>query len=46
MYVHVIDLSSLNMGPENYKGIPETPVPDDAIIVDNFTTFACKWSPC
>ncbi len=46
LYVHVMDLSSLNMGPENYKGIPETPVPDDAVIVDNFTTFACKWSQC
>jgi len=46
LYVHVMDLSSLNMGPENYQGIPETPVPEDAILVDNFTTFACKWMEC
>ena len=46
LYVHVMELSALNMGPENYKGIPDTPVPEDAILVDNFTTFACKWSPC
>lgn len=37
LYLHVMDLSSLNMGPENYKGIPETPVPADAILVTDFT---------
>ena len=37
LYLHVMDLSSLNLGPENYQGIPDTPVPDDAILVTDFT---------
>jgi len=36
LYIHVMDLSSLNLGPENYKGIPDTPVPDDAVLVTDF----------
>ncbi|MBT8442029.1 MAG: PD40 domain-containing protein [Gammaproteobacteria bacterium] len=34
---HVMDLSSLNLGAENYQGIPATPVPDDAMLVTDFT---------
>ena len=37
LFNHVMDLSSLNLGPENYKGIPDTPVPDDAVLVTDFT---------
>jgi Tol biopolymer transport system component len=37
LYTHVMDLSSLNLGPENYKGIPETPVPENAILITDFT---------
>jgi len=37
LFTHVMDLSSLNLGPENYKGIPDTPVPDDAVLVTDFT---------
>jgi dipeptidyl aminopeptidase/acylaminoacyl peptidase len=37
LYAHVMDLSSLNLGPENYKGIPETPVPENAILITDFT---------
>ena len=37
LFTHVMDLSSLNLGAENYKGIPETRVPDDAILVTDFT---------
>lgn len=33
----VMDVSSLNLGPEAYKGIPATPVPDNAVIVTDFT---------
>jgi hypothetical protein len=33
LYIHVMDLSSLNLGPENFKGIPDTPVPDDAVLI-------------
>jgi hypothetical protein len=32
-----MDLSSLNLGPENYKGIPATPVPENAILITDFT---------
>jgi len=32
-----MDLSSLNLGQENYAGIPEAPVPDDAMLVNDFT---------
>lgn len=37
LYSHVMDLSSLNLGPENYAGIPETPVPEGAVLVTDFT---------
>ncbi len=37
LYTHVMDLSSLNLGPENYKGIPDTPVPENALLVTDFT---------
>jgi Tol biopolymer transport system component len=37
LYSHVMDLSSLKLGPENYKGIPETPVPANAVLVTDFT---------
>jgi Tol biopolymer transport system component len=37
LYSHVMDLSSLKLGPENYKGIPETPVPTNAVLVTDFT---------
>lgn len=37
LYTHVMDLSSLNLGPENYKGIPDTPVPEGAVLVTDFT---------
>lgn len=30
--VHVMDVSSLNLGPDHYKGIPDTPVPENAVI--------------
>jgi len=33
LYIHVMDLSSLNLGPENYKGVPDTPVPDNAVLI-------------
>ncbi|CAG0939734.1 hypothetical protein GPROT2_00709 [Gammaproteobacteria bacterium] len=32
--VYVMDVSSLGLGPGNYKGIPATPVPDNAVIAD------------
>ena len=37
LYTHVMDLSSLNLGPEYYKGIPDTPVPEHAVLVTDFT---------
>jgi len=37
LYVHVMDLSSLNLGPEYNKGIPDTPVPEDAVLITDFT---------
>jgi len=37
LYSHVMDLSSLKLGPENYQGIPETPVPANAVLVTDFT---------
>jgi Tol biopolymer transport system component len=36
LYIHVMDLSSLNLGPKNYTGIPDTPVPEDAVLVTDF----------
>jgi hypothetical protein len=29
-----MDVSSLNLGPENYQGIPSTEVPEGAVIAD------------
>ena len=37
LYSHVMDLSSLRLGPENYKGIPDTPVPPGAVRVSDFS---------
>ena len=37
LYSHVMDLSSLKLGSENYRGIPETPVPANAVLVTDFT---------
>ncbi len=37
LYSHVMDLSSLKLGVENFKGIPATPVPADAVLVTDFT---------
>ena len=37
LYIHVMDLSSLQLGPENYRGIPETPVPEGAKLVTDFS---------
>jgi len=25
-----------DLGPENFKGIPDTPVPDDAVLITDF----------
>jgi len=33
----VMDMSSLNLGPENYKGIPDTVKPADPVLVTDFT---------
>jgi len=33
-----MDMSSLNLGPENYKGIPETRKPADPILVTDFNS--------
>jgi Tol biopolymer transport system component len=35
---YIMDVSSLNLGPENYKGIPATPVPADAVLVTDFNS--------
>ncbi len=37
LYMHVMDLSSLNLGPKYFKGIPDTPVPENAVLVTDFT---------
>ncbi len=37
LYVHVMDLSSLNLGPEYNRGIPDTPVPEGAVLITDFT---------
>ncbi len=37
LFTHVMDLSSLNLGSEHYKGIPDTPVPENAMLVTDFT---------
>jgi len=37
LFTHVMDLSSLNLGAENYKGIPNTPVPENAVLITDFT---------
>lgn len=34
----VMDVSSLNLGPENYKGIPATVVPDNPLLVTDFNS--------
>jgi hypothetical protein len=35
--LYVMDVSSLNLGPEHYDGIPETSVPADALLITDFT---------
>jgi len=37
LFTHVMDLSSLNLGAENYEGVPDTPVPENAVLVTDFT---------
>jgi dipeptidyl aminopeptidase/acylaminoacyl peptidase len=37
LFTHVMDLSSLNLGAENYKGIPDTPLPENVVLVSDFT---------
>ena len=38
LMTHVMDLSSLRLGPENYRGIPATPVPENPeLLVTDFT---------
>jgi hypothetical protein len=33
---YVMDVSSLDLGPADYAGIPDTPVPADAVLVTDF----------
>lgn len=35
---YVMDVSSLNLGPENYKGIPETRKPANPVLVTDFNS--------
>ena len=37
LYIHVMDLSSLNLGPEYFQGIADTPVPEGAVLINDFT---------
>jgi len=37
LFTHVMDLTSLNLGSEYYQGIPDTPVPGNAVLVTDFT---------
>jgi hypothetical protein len=32
-----MDLSSLNLGPEYFQGIADTPVPEGAVLINDFT---------
>jgi dipeptidyl aminopeptidase/acylaminoacyl peptidase len=34
---YIMDMSSFDLGPEDYKGIPETKIPDNPILVTDFT---------
>jgi hypothetical protein len=34
---YVMDMSSFDLGPEHYKGIPDTVMPEDPILVTDFT---------
>ncbi len=36
LYIHVMDLSSLNLGPEYFQGIADTPVPEGAVLINDF----------
>jgi Tol biopolymer transport system component len=36
-YTYIMDLSSLNLGTDNYRGIPDTPVPAGAALITDFT---------
>jgi dipeptidyl aminopeptidase/acylaminoacyl peptidase len=33
----VMDMSSFDLGPDDWQGVPQTPVPEDAILVTDFT---------
>lgn len=37
LYTHIMDLSSLELGAENYTGVPAIRVPDDAVLIPDFT---------
>jgi hypothetical protein len=32
-----MDMTSFNLGSDAYRGIPATPVPNDAVLVTDFT---------
>jgi hypothetical protein len=34
---YVMDMSSFDLGPEDYKGIPDTKMPDNPVLVTDFT---------
>lgn len=35
---YIMDMSSLNLGPENFKGVPATPVPANPVLVTDFNS--------
>lgn len=36
LYTYVMDVSSLDLGPDNYQGIPETKLPENPVFVTDF----------
>lgn len=38
LHTYIMDISSLGVGPDSYKGIPETPVPEDPVLVTDFNS--------
>ena len=36
LYTYVMDVSSLDLGPDNWNGVPETPVPEEGMFVTDF----------
>ncbi len=36
LHTYVMDMTSFDLGPEHYEGIPDTPVPEGAILVTDF----------